>query len=803
LSDRPTKHEEMLASALAEFLDQQAQEEDASIAAFLRKYPELEAELRPVLETITEIDRATAPGTWVSPAPVDEATLPKQVVQPTTQRLSGLRVLGEIGSGGMGRVLLAQDDRLGRKVAIKTLNPGYAGSAELRTRFMREARAMAAMNHPNIIHIYSLGPDEEPPHFVMEYVEGAPLTEAARTLSFRQKAELLHKVLLAVAFLHEHQIIHRDLKPGNILVGQDLAPKLLDFGLAMETRPPETRLTQMGQILGTPDYLSPEQVAVAAPLDARSDIFSLGIVLYELLTGTLPFQAAGVAEQMHAICEQDPVLPRRLNATVPAELQNICLKALEKSPALRYSSAREMAADMQRFLAGEPVMAMPASYSRMMVGKIEQHLRELEGWKKDGILSESEHDSLHKGYRRLVEREDAWIMQARRLSLQQVTLYLGGWLLAVGAALLVLMRYPALHGVTAVLLAGAASTVTAWIGLRLWHGQQYRLAMAFLLAFCLLLPVTLLVGMGQYGLFATATRGREDLELFSKLRDFHRTSNAQLWWAILLSLPAYYGLRRSTGSTVFSLVLAVFVALWSPVWLLRMGLLEWLDKDPGRPYLYLIPWAVVFLAAAMTVEHLRDPDDSRYFYPFFVLFTYVALTGLATFHQPYADWLKSVAPWTRGQQEYLFLLNAVLYLALQKLFEIPSSPQLRTVAKAFRFVVPGHVLISLLLLGLEASDRWRELPSAPERRFEARLFEILLPIVATVFVFGSIPKQMKNFFASGLLFLAIGIVRLQQDLFSGRALWPTCLLAVGLALMLAASRYSPLKMGLARWWRHP
>lgn len=795
MSDQQTTREELLASALAEFLDQQAREEGPSIATFLKKYPELAEDLRPALEAATEIDQATAPGDPIA-APVRQASVPM------ADALSGLRVLGEIGSGGMGRVLLAEDDRLERKVAIKTLHPRYAGNSELRERFMREARAMAAINHPNIIRIYNLGPEHEQPHFVMEYVEGAPLTEAARALSNEQKAELMHKVLLAVAFLHEHQIIHRDLKPGNILVGHDLAPKLLDFGLALETRTPETRLTQAGQIVGTPDYLSPEQVRAETPLDERSDIFSLGIIFYELLTGELPFQAQNVAEQVREICEQDPRLPRRVNASVPTELQNICLKALEKDPAHRYSSAREMAADIERFLAGEPVMAMPASYSRMMAGKIEQHLHELQGWKNDGILNESEHEAIRKGYRRLVEREDAWIMETRRLSLQQVTLYLGGWLLVVGAALLVLVRYPALHGITAVLLAGAAAAVTAGIGLRLWRGQQHRLAIAFLLAFCLLLPVTLLVGMGQYGLFAAATRGREDLELFSKLPDFHRTSNAQLWWAILFSLPVYYWLRRFTGSTVFSLVLAVFAALWSPVWLLRMGLLEWLDKDPGQPYFYLIPWAIVFLAAGLIVEYLRRTDDSRYIYPLFVLFAYVSLTGLATFHEPYANWLKSVAPWTRGQQEYLFLINAVLYLALQKFFEIPSSSQLRAVAKAFRFVIPGHVLVSLLLLGLAATDYWHDLPGAPERKFEARLFEILLPIAAAAFVFGSIPKQMKNFFASGLLFLAVGIVRLQQDLFKERALWPTCLLAVGLALMLAASRYSPLKVGLARWWRH-
>jgi predicted Ser/Thr protein kinase len=802
VNEGQSRREELLAAALAEFLDQQANEESISLTAFLQNHPDLEADLRLALAAVSEMDQATAAGE-PAVATLEPAALPARQAEPTLpETLSGLRVMAEIGTGGMGRVLLAEDARLGRKVAIKTLHPRYAGNVDLRERFMREARAMAAINHSGIVRIYNLGPDNEPPHFVMEYVEGAPLTEAARALTFAQKAELLHQVLLAVAFLHEHRIIHRDLKPGNILVGHDLAPKLLDFGLALETRAPEPRLTHAGQIVGTPDYLSPEQVA-AAPLDARSDIFSLGILFYELLTGELPFQAAGISEQMRAICEQDPILPRRVNAGVPAELQNICLKALEKDPALRYSSAREMAADIERFLAGEPVTAIPASYSRMVAGKIEQHLRELEGWKTDGILNQSEHDALGKAYRRLSEREDAWILETRRLSLQQVTLYLGGWLLVVGAALLVLMRYPALHGITAVLLAGAASLLTGGIGLRLWKRGQHRLAIAFLLAFCLLLPVTLLVGMGEYGIFAAATRGREDLELFSKVPDFHRTSNAQLWWAILLSLPVYWSLRLFTGSSVFSLVLAVFAALWSPVWLLRMGLLEWLDKDPGRPYFYLVPWAIAFLAAALTVERLRRPDDSRYIYPFFVLFAYVALSGLAAFHQPYANWLKSVAPWTRGQQEYLFLLSAGIYLVLQTIFEIPSSSQLRAVARAFRFVIPGHVLIPLLLLGIAATDRWHDLPGALDRRFEARLFEILLPIAAAVFVFASIPKQMKNFFASGLVFLAIGIVRMQQDLFNQRALWPTCLLAAGLILMLAASRYSPLKMGLARLWGRP
>src|ERR1039458_8257164 len=210
-------------------------------------------------------------------------------------------------------------------------------------------------------------------------------------------------------------------------------------------------------------------------------------------------------------------------------------------------------------------------------------------------------------------------------------------------------------------------------------------------------------------------------------------------------------------------------ALFSLVTLLRLGMLEWFDNDPGRIYLYLIPIALAFFVTAFALERSGRGADSRYFYPLAVTFTFAALSGVALFHQPYAEWLQSVAPWTRGQIEYLFIINAGIYLVLQSLFERFHSSQLRMVAKSFRFVIPGHVMTSLLLLGLEATRRWDGSPAQLVMRREARIFEVLLPVVACAFVFGSIPKQMKNFFASGLFFLAIGIVRLQPDFFHSRA----------------------------------
>ncbi len=785
--------ERQLADAVAEYVDLHAAEETVDADAFCRRHPGLEPDLRIAIQTLSSFD--LIPG---EEQPPDHQAVP----EPMPERLSGHRIIGEIGAGGMSRVFLAEDERLGRKVAIKVLSSRFSGNELVRTRFMQEARALARLSHPNIVHIYNLGQADEPPHFVMEYLEGAPLTDAAGALSLGQKAELMCKAVSAVHYLHQHQVIHRDLKPGNILVGPDLEPKILDFGLARQSEVLERPLTRHGEVLGTPQYFSPEQARGEARLDARSDIFSLGTILYEVLTGTLPFRADSYGDQVRCICDDEPVLPRRLNPAIPGDLQNICMQALEKDPADRYPTAGEMADDLERFVAGEPALAAPASYAQRMTGKIEQHLRELEGWRQDRILSDYEYDSLRRGYDRLVEREDAWIMEVRRLSLPQVGMYMGAWILVVGAALVFLFRYMNLAGTPAVLLVTGATIPTAWYGMRSWRAGRIRIGVAYLLAACLLLPVALVLALGEYGLFKGLTKGREDLEFLFQFESFKRTTNAQLWWALFLSLPAYLWLRRFTKSSVFSLALAVMLALLCGMTLLRMGMLEWLDKDPGRLYIRLIPAALLFFLVAVALERFRLAADSRYFYPIAVFFTYISLSGIAAFHKPYAEWLGRVAPFTRSNVDYLFIINAGVYFVLQLLCEQERSARMRTVGKAFRFVIPGHVLIPLFLLGLEASRLWDESPASLSLRHEARAFEVLLPVAACIFVLLSIPKQMKNYLASGMLFLAVGIIRLQQDWLRDHVAWPVTLVLTGLLLMFLAARYSSIRAAIARLLHH-
>ena len=783
----PSDRDRAIADAIANYLDRASQEEFPDVDIFCRQHPSIEQDLRPLLKSLNAMD--------------DTFSLPRgaNTREPLPPALSGHRILGEIGAGGMGRVFLAMDEGLNRKVAIKTLSARFANESGIRTRFMQEARSLAQISDPHIVSIFSLGGSEEVPHFVMEYVEGTDLFHATRALTIQQRVELMRKVVLAVEVLHQHQILHRDLKPANILVGADLQPKLLDFGLALHTDS-DFRLTSFGELVGTPNYFSPEQTA-AQQLDARTDIFSLGTILYESLTGQLPFSERSLANQLQSIRTADPVLPRRLNADIPGDLQDICLKALEKKPENRYRSAQEMADDIERFLAGEKVHASPTAYSNLVSGKIEQHLHEIDSWRDDEVLSDAEYEGFRKQYARLVDREDAWILQARRLTFPQVSLYLGAWILIAGAALLFLFHFDRLSGTPRVFVASAVAALTGWQGLSLWKKGLLRNGIAHLLTLCLLIPIALLVAMGEYHI-REIVAANPDWELLHNITGkFKEITNIQLWWAVALSMPTYIWLRVYTRSSAFSLVAAIMGAALCAITLARMGLIEWLNQDHSKLYFWLLPVAILFLAAGFLLERLKLSSDSRYFYPFAVALTFLALSGLAADYESLQDSLKEFLPWTRGGIEYLFIANAAIYFLLQAALGRSSLAQMRVAARAFRFVIPGHILSSVLSLGVSAMHLWHKSQLDLHLKREARNFEILLPLLACVFIYASIPKQMKNYFVTGTLFLGIGIVRLQQDIFEDQARWSLLLLLLGLLLMVAATRYSAIKMSFSRYFR--
>jgi serine/threonine-protein kinase len=293
--------------------------------------------------------------------PPPDETRPQRPEEMPLPQVPGYEVEAVLGRGGMGVVFKARQLNLNRVVAIKMLLAGdYAGPDEL-ARFRREAEAVAALRHPNIVQVYDAGAVAGRPYFTMECVDGGTLAHrlAGKPQPARRAAELVAVLASAVQFAHRSGFIHRDLKPANVLLTADGVPKVTDFGLA---RPIDAGpgVTRTGDCVGTPCYMAPEQaLGQAGAVGPSVDIYALGGVLYEVLTGRPPFDGETTAEVIHQVVAEEPAPPSRLNPKVPRDLETICLKCLEKSPPRRYASAQDLADDLHRFLDGKPVRARP------------------------------------------------------------------------------------------------------------------------------------------------------------------------------------------------------------------------------------------------------------------------------------------------------------------------------------------------------------------------------------------------------------------------------------------------------------
>ena len=268
-------------------------------------------------------------------------------------------LLEVLGRGGMGVVYMARQRSLDRLVAVKLLRSGAASDEADIERFRREAEAAARLDHPQIVSIYEVGRHADEPFFSMEYVAGRSLASlvAEHPLEPQRAARYLRDVAAAIHYSHEQGILHRDLKPSNVLIDRFDRPRVMDFGLARRIET-DTRLTATGALLGTPSYMPPEQAAGgAAPLGAPADVYAMGAMLYELVTGRPPFQAATALDTLMMVVDRAPIPPRSLNAKVPRDLETICLKCLEKSPSRRYATAAQLAGDLDRFVRGLPITA--------------------------------------------------------------------------------------------------------------------------------------------------------------------------------------------------------------------------------------------------------------------------------------------------------------------------------------------------------------------------------------------------------------------------------------------------------------
>ena len=374
--------ENLRAFLLGELLDEAADQVTAHLevckAVCEAAAARLDTTSDPILESLR---RALRPQYQRPPSALKTLLLSSEIPRQnstTKPNLVAYELLEELGRGGMGVVYRARDRRLGRTVALKIIKAEADIRPEVRDRFRCEAAAMACLHHPGIVQIFDVGDQDGAPFLTLEFVPGGTLAQKLRgaPLPPPSAAALLKGLAHAIAYAHRHGVLHRDLTPANVLVAADGRAKITDFGLA-HLSSDMAALTQTGVVMGTPSYLSPEQADGQARVTGpATDIYALGAILYECMTGRPPFRGATVLETLAQVVHDEPVSPRQLLPQVPIDLNTICLKCLQKEPHRRYATALELADDLQRFLDGKPVRARPVG----LPGRLWRFCRRRPAW---------------------------------------------------------------------------------------------------------------------------------------------------------------------------------------------------------------------------------------------------------------------------------------------------------------------------------------------------------------------------------------------------------------------------------------
>ena len=363
LPEIQAEHEEALVVICGEVLLRREANESPTLAEYQRRFPTLAEELALQFEVDRFLSYPLAPSATTDLEDDD-----------TTQMLPGFEILDELGRGASGIVYKARQLSLKRIVAVKILRATRADGRQL-ARQQREAEALARLRHPHVVHIHEVLKFQGRLHLVMEYVDGPSLGKKTRgqPMIWKEAAQLVGVLAEAMEGVHQAGVLHRDLKPSNILLTRDGQPKIADFGLA-KLQDDAGTFTTDDTVLGTPSYMSPEQaVGSAAPATPCCDVYSLGAILYELLTGRPPFLGATVLDTLALVVREEPVAPRRLQPSIPRDLETICLKCLEKSPSRRYATAAELAIEIRRLLDGQSILARPASPVQRVMKWAQRH----------------------------------------------------------------------------------------------------------------------------------------------------------------------------------------------------------------------------------------------------------------------------------------------------------------------------------------------------------------------------------------------------------------------------------------------
>jgi hypothetical protein len=686
----------------------------------------------------------------------------------TLPAFDGFQTIERLGGGGMGEVYKLRDLTLDRIVAGKIVRrdrrvPGMAD-------FLHEARAMALFSDRRIVRIFEFR-DGDPAVIVMEYVEGFELGRIGPSLEFAQRARVLAEVCDAVHHAHGLGIQHRDLKPSNIMVDAALLPRILDFGLSAGD-------PRKGHLKGTVRYIAPEQLDPSQPIDARTDVYALGVICYELLSGRPPYDGASDQEIVAAIRSAQPALPIEIDPRIPEPLQAIALKAMERDAGLRYQLAQDMALDLRRFVAGRQVLARPSVYASTLGSRSAAHLQHIAEWLQLRLIHPHEAERLRRAYGALDVREDDWIVESRSLSYTQIALYLGAFLLVCGSLFYFVASrwYHTVQGVVRPL----AVLGLPFVGLNLAARHLYRrdhkvVAVAFYLAAVATLPLLLMILFDETG-FLVAPHGAPN-QLFPD----SSVSNHQLQVTTLVACLWCGVLALSTRTIALSTAFATLAFVFGLSVAADFGLRSWVVGERWDLLaLHLSPLIAVYAGLGAAADRLERAWLSRPLYRgaallLIVLMELLALNG-RTFH--YLGF--SLQAWQSSAVSDPHLLDTIAAMTMNGLC-------FYTVAAAFR--VRGTELMAGaagLLFAVSPFAVLQPLAYLVRTAEYSLRYDWLYLGVALAVTLLSERRQRKSFYYAGLLNTgaALFLIADHRHWFD-RPFWGVSLIVLGLAALAA------------------
>ena len=704
----------------------------------------------------------------LSPPAADRTSRPSGGGEPLPQ-FDGFRTIERLGGGGAGEVYKLEDLELGRTVAAKILrrdNRLNAGLAE----FSGEARSLALFEDPRIVRIHEFRSRADPPVLIMEYVDGFDLARIGPSLEYGQRARIMLEVAEAIHHAHELGIQHRDLKPANVLLDASLSPRILDFGISHGD-------PHRGHGVGTPAYMAPEQLKPGRPIDARTDVYAMGVMLYELLSGEGPYGGDSLVELVAAIEGGKVRLPVEIEPGVPEPLQAIALKAMEPDPDQRYSSARELALELRRFLDGRPVLARPSQYQSALKRRLRPHMEQIREWLRIKLIYPHEAERLGAAYRGLEGREDDWIVESRVLSFSQIALYLGAFLLICGSLFYVIAYFlEAFEGLTRpMLVLGLPFIGLNAVGATLYRREHKAVAVAYYLGAVVLLPMLLIIFFQEMGLWVM--NPENPLELFGELEDF--VSNRQIQTACLVACAWTCWLALSTRTVALSagftvLALALHLAL-----LAEFGLRTWFEEGLwDRLALHLVPLLAVLAALGRFMETRRRAWFARPLYLAGILLFVTILELLALDGRAMAYLHLSTASFQPPEVDDPLLLDTITAMTISGvaiyaggwLMDRSSSSLLKSTAWFLFSISPFAILQPLFYLGTLAT-------------YSVRFDWLYLGLALAITVL-SHWRQRKSFYYAGLINTggALWAITDRHEWFDNAA-WATVVVATGLLVL--------------------